>query len=540
MYPEGEAGDRHRARRLDLMPGSIFAPAQVSSPLEAREERWRRKLALSAGISGSLFVLTLRMPHPLRMSYAASRLSLDLHIELLASMRRRGWEVSYHLCLHGADGPESYFLTSASPREAKTFAVAWEESHPLGSLADLDVMDGEGNPLSRESLGSGPRPCFVCGQAGQLLGSDPSVDLPSGAACAQTRAHPAWEVEAKIREIFSRAAYVTGAVSLPGATQTLTKAPVAPLAAAPAAHCPVSERIARAALSALLEEVALSPKPGLVSPDSRGSHDDMDYEVFLASARALAPYFPRFAELGEERSDALGDLLVLLRPLGIEAEKAMFTATGGVNTHKGLIFSLGLLCAAVGSLVVEGSLAAQGPPQGTTSRLPEEICGRAAAIACGIARRDFSPLRGARMVGSLELTAGEKLYLEGGIRGVRGEAEDGFPSVLRHALPRLEKGLAAGLPMDHASLDALLLLFTVVQDTNVLSRAGEMGLSALKAGAAAALAAGGASSSQGKALIAELDKTLRTLNASPGGCADLLAITFFLHTFQVQSAKPWE
>jgi triphosphoribosyl-dephospho-CoA synthetase len=114
------------------------------------------------------------------------------------------------------------------------------------------------------------------------------------------------------------------------------------------------------------------------------------------------------------------------------------------------------------------------------------------------------------------------------VRGIRGEAEDGFPAVLDHALPRLRTGLAAGLPMNDAMIDALLVLFTVVEDTNVLGRAGREGLDFLRAEARRALSAGGMASAEGREAILAMDKALSARNISPGGCADLLALTVFL------------
>jgi len=106
------------------------------------------------------------------------------------------------------------------------------------------------------------------------------------------------------------------------------------------------------ALTATLYEVSAAPKPGLVDPFSRGAHSDMDYFTFLASAAALAPFFVDFARIGAEFAGESPGLLAELRKLGIEAEKSMYAATQGINTHKGLIFSMGLACAAAGKLLV--------------------------------------------------------------------------------------------------------------------------------------------------------------------------------------------
>lgn len=246
----------------------------------------------------------------------------------------------------------------------------------------------------------------------------------------------------------------------------------------------------------------------------------MDYFTFLASAATLGPWFSEFARLGGRHRGGPAGLLPLLREAGKAAERDMFAATGGVNTHKGLVFSMGLLCAGAGRLSASGA------------SLSSQACAACAAdIVRGITLRDF---RGVGAAPSATTpTVGERLYArEGvrGIRGIRGEAEDGFPAVLRHALPRLRAGLAAGLSLNDAMIDTLLVLFSVVEDTNVLGRAGREGLAFLRAEASRALDAGGMASAAGRAAILAMDDAFTARNISPGGCADLLAITVFLNS----------
>ena len=274
--------------------------------------------------------------------------------------------------------------------------------------------------------------------------------------------------------------------------------------------------IGSVALEALLLEAAAEPKPGLVCPSSRGAHRDMDFLTFIASGSALAPWFVEFARLGAEGAAVdPAELLPPLREAGRGAERDMLRATGGVNTHKGLVFSLGILCASAGSLA-----AAERP-------LFAADCAKgAAAITNGIVARDFAGLA-SRDPSSL--SAGERLYLRHGVAGVRAEAEAGFPDVLGGSLPRLEAGLASGLGMGAALVDALLELMASVDDTNVLARGGTQGLELLRARARSALERGGIASEEGRAAIGALGELCESRNLSPGGCADLLAVTAFLH-----------
>ncbi|MGQ3055336.1 MAG: triphosphoribosyl-dephospho-CoA synthase, partial [Roseateles sp.] len=117
-----------------------------------------------------------------------------------------------------------------------------------------------------------------------------------------------------------------------------------------AASCvPGVQEIGRAATLALHDELALTPKPGLVTLTDRGSHADMDAHTFMRSLFALRSYFVRIAELG-----ACGASFAELERCGIAAEARMLAATGGVNTHRGAIFMLGLLCASAGALSAQG------------------------------------------------------------------------------------------------------------------------------------------------------------------------------------------
>ena len=110
----------------------------------------------------------------------------------------------------------------------------------------------------------------------------------------------------------------------------------------------IAEDIGTKAYYALLEEVYTTPKPGLVDLYSCGAHTDMNVQTFEKSAEALRPWFIRMAAQGYLLTCTREDLFVEIRKTGILAEKAMFHATGNVNTHKGMIFTLGIFCAAAG------------------------------------------------------------------------------------------------------------------------------------------------------------------------------------------------
>jgi triphosphoribosyl-dephospho-CoA synthase len=210
---------------------------------------------------------------------------------------------------------------------------------------------------------------------------------------------------------------------------------------------------------AMLTEVNLSPKPGLVDRINCGAHKDMALEDFHRSALAIQGWLPRFIEFGACSAEmAPEEVLHGLRPIGMACEGDMFRATAGVNTHKGSIFSLGLLCAAIGRLL-----------QLNQSITPITICATAASFCRGLTDRELR-------TNNSQLTAGQRLYQQLGLTGARGEAEAGYPLVINHALPHYLTLLDQGLDPELALLDTLLLLMAINGDTNVASRGGEGGL----------------------------------------------------------------
>jgi triphosphoribosyl-dephospho-CoA synthase CitG len=266
--------------------------------------------------------------------------------------------------------------------------------------------------------------------------------------------------------------------------------------------CSASE-IAQLARNAAILEVSVSPKPGLVCPETSGAHKDMDYHTFINSALSLQDYFTHCVEIGYKPLSSL-EKFALLRQAGIAAEDKMFAITKGVNTHKGLIFSLGIICCATGTLQTQ-------TPQDPVA----EICHEAAKMVKGIVANELA--HGTRN----PKTAGERIYLTHGITGVRGEAEAGFPHVIA-AYACLQEAIDT-YSWNDACCQALLYLIIHTQDTNVINRQGLTGLHTLQAGA--------------KALpLKNFQKNYRAYciqstrqNLSPGGCADLLALAIFFY-----------
>ena len=278
------------------------------------------------------------------------------------------------------------------------------------------------------------------------------------------------------------------------------------------------EQAASLAVRALLYEVCTTPKPGLVDRNNTGSHRDMDIFTFMRSSASLWPYFARCFNTGASSSgDPAPETFAALRPLGMQAEEEMFRATGGINTHKGAIFTIGLALAALGRLC--------GLPRQDRDRISGDPAARILSEISSMTEGTVSKeLEG--LTKENARTAGQRFYLEYGITGIRGQAEAGFPTVLEYGLPTLEKGLAAGKSPDEAGCAAMLQILARTTDTNMISRGGRE--TQIKKAAGLLRLLEKTPYPDNETLLA-LDREYIEENLSPGGSADLLALCWLLH-----------
>lgn len=260
--------------------------------------------------------------------------------------------------------------------------------------------------------------------------------------------------------------------------------------------------IGDSAVRCLLMELETWPKPGLVSHVDNGSHDDMDAGTFRTSAATIGPYFQLFAEAAS-RGCGMGRL----RIIGLEAEAAMLTATSGVNTHRGAIFGLGLLCAAAGARA--GGLVDSEVPLGA---VVSRLWGR-------------SILEGPVLLRS-HGSAARRQFCAG---GARVEAARGFPSVYQIGLPAFRKR-ARAFPEDGeaARVEACFALIASVEDTNLLHRGGLDGLRFAQRVTRLFIDEGGVRRPGWRAHAQSIHEDFILRRLSPGGAADLLAMTFFV------------
>ena len=379
-----------------------------------------------------------------------------------------------------ATGPWALCAVAEEPGAAKAKAAAIEEATEYGRLLDIDVYDAFGEPVSRGERENG-RACFLC-------------ERPA-AVCMREGSHSTAELARAVDAMF-----VTFYAEM---SRCVSPA---------AAFC------ASLGIEALLFEAAAHPSPGLVDPFHSGSHKDMDFFTFQASTAALAHALARCAEAGIRHDSHPATLLPVLRRIGLEAERDMLRATQGVNTQKGALFSMGLVLGASGLLIKEGAALKADAVAATLQRM-----------TAGITAREL----GKEKAG----TAGEEAYRRYGISGIRGEVERGLPCVLRFGLPALEKALAGGKDRNRALIVTLISLMAEVDDTTIIHRAGSAeALAAVRRKAALLLGSGALDTDGWQEAVRQLDAELVRDNISPGGSADLLAITWYLHRAATPSA----
>ena len=428
----------------------------VQDVLHARDERAQRQERLLCQHHQPLISFTMNIAGPIKVDGEIRRAFHEGEAWIKAHMSQQHVHVlacEQHIAWTGC---EAIWAVQADASWLKAQMTAIEESCPLGRLFDMDVIDANGQHLSRGA----ERTCLICGSPVR--------------ACARSRAHSAEELFAKAKEIIR------------GHFENQ-----------------FAKRVGRYAQQALLYEAITTPKPGLVDCRNSGAHRDMDLFSFAASASVLGGYFEACVQLGLR-----GQSVEQLQHAGILAEREMLSAAGA-NTHKGAIFSLGILCYALG------------------------CCGENAALGAVLAKAGEVGQHFLQQMTAApkKVTGGEQQYHQYGLTGARGEAAAGFPAVREIALPALEAALTKGASANDAGKAALLSLMAKVMDSNVIRRAGMEGQTWLMAQASQLLQDGYTDED-----LRALDDEMIRRNISSGGSADLLAAAWFLH-LMTTSAK---
>ena len=446
--------------------------------LNARENRVKIQQKMLQKAPTCLLSFTLNIPGPVKVfpytkwAYEVGSSIISKGVSLLNGDVLEQFEAK------NETGWDGFFALNLPPEEIKTYLLEQEEHHPLGRLFDFDVLRTDGSKLSRQELGFPERTCLLCGNPAFL--------------CGRSRTHSAQELLAKEIELMENF-FISR----------------------------LSNHIGLLMQKALFYEVNTSLKPGLVDRLHNGSHKDMGLSTFIKSAYSLSDYFCQCVKEGLSCDCSKKDLPLLfqkLRSIGKQAEKTMLFATQGINTHKGIIFSGGILCGAIGYYISTNSRDISS--ENFLSSL-SEIC----RYMLPALLNDYLTL-----TQNTAKTNGEKLYLEYKITGIRGEAKEGFPHLFNTGFPLFQAVLKEDFTLWQAGLITLLHYIAYTEDTNLIIRSDYQLACKIQKDLQKFL--NHATYEEQLSILPKLDHFFVSQNISPGGSADMLALTYFLYFIQ--------
>lgn len=446
--------------------------------LNARENRVKIQQKMLQKAPTCLLSFTLNIPGPVKVfpytkwAYEVGSSIISKGVSLLNGDVLEQFETK------NETGWEGFFALNLPPEEIKTYLLEQEEHHPLGRLFDFDVLRTDGSKLSRQELGFPERTCLLCGNPAFL--------------CGRSRTHSAQELLAKEIELMENF-FISR----------------------------LSNHIGLLMQKALFYEVNTSLKPGLVDRLHNGSHKDMGLSTFIKSAYSLSDYFCQCVKEGISCDCSKKDLPLLfqkLRSIGKQAEKTMLFATQGINTHKGIIFSGGILCGAIGYYISTNSRDISS--ENFLSSL-SEIC----RYMLPALLNDYLTL-----TQNTAKTNGEKIYLEYKITGIRGEAKEGFPHLFNTGFPLFQAALKEDFTLWQAGLITLLHYIAYTEDTNLIIRSDYQLACKIQKDLQKFL--NHATYEEQLSILPKLDDFFVSQNISPGGSADMLALTYFLYFIQ--------
>ena len=270
--------------------------------------------------------------------------------------------------------------------------------------------------------------------------------------------------------------------------------------------------IGHLASMALQAELDTTPKPGLVDRNDNGAHCDMDHALMQRSIQALHPYFVRLAQLGFTDKQPCHDEIV---NIGIEAEREMFKATGGVNTHKGALFSIGLAAVALAgeafSRITQAERCGTMAYNDVNSKQIQSLSNSIASLA-----RLFPDTNG---------THGSKAKANNILKGALDNAREGYTQLFKAWLPFYIDCIAEG--DNYALHKTLLRIMCDLDDTNIVYRTSMETMKEVKTEARQML--------DTSRNIVNFEAALQAMNTdyihrniSPGGSADMLSLVVFL------------
>ena len=270
------------------------------------------------------------------------------------------------------------------------------------------------------------------------------------------------------------------------------------------------------ALKALLYEVVTLPKPGLVDPLDHTTHPDMDIYRFIDSILSLENYFNYCANVSSNfKGNNLTYLFNKIRQAGIQAEKDMFIATNNVNTHKGAIFSLGILVSAFAYSITQNH-----------TKEPQKV----QVVIKKMLTNLLSDFQYNKLNNKILKTAGEQQFIKYHLYGARGEAAAGFPTIFKYGFPYLKNSTGC---WQNRLLDTLMYLAKNTKDSNLLKRSNNPQIFKwLNKKIDIYFKLGGANTKKGKKYLYYLNNEFNNMNYSLGGTADMLIASIFVYLIE--------
>ncbi len=276
-----------------------------------------------------------------------------------------------------------------------------------------------------------------------------------------------------------------------------------------------NKEVAKLATKALLYEVSISPKAGLVSRLSNGSHKDMNFYTFIDSALSLNNYFSECFVYGQENDFYSPSFFKNLRDLGKKAEREMYQATDGINTHKGTIFSMGIIISVLASYLKEAD------------KIDLKVLSKKIKNMCSPLLEELENINNFS-------TYGEKAFKNYHLTGARGLALSGYDIALLDGINKL-KEFTKILDFETSCILLLLYYISILDDTNIVNRADFETLKEIQILCKNLYEENSKSLSKEKIRneMSKLNDIFIEKNISAGGSADLLILTIFVYILNI-------
>ena len=417
--------------------------------LKAREERNKNILDLSTlNPKCSIIVLKTNTPGPEKNNLISGIVLKYFDKVIRTKFNRKIIKMSK---VKSMDGDYFYYIIDFDFKETKKLTINIEENEELGRLVDIDVYNNK-KSISRKDLNYNSRKCLICDKEAFI--------------CSRNSSHSLLELQTHIIEttksFFTKYYY-------------------------------------EITIDSIYKELNLHPKFGLVSFVDSGSHNDMNYHTFLLSIEAIKPYIMEFISIS---LDSLN--YKRLQSIGLNAEKSMFKATSNINTHKGLIFLLGIfVSSAINALFKDATI--------KTLQLNIKD------IAFNVVGDYYDKISDKK-----KLSNADKIFRDLKIKGVREEALNGLTTLFENIQNDYDERTRY--------VNYLIYYMSKLNDTTIIHKTDLDTLIIVKNDMQKIIASGGFKNNI--SFVKDLSEKYKRLNISPGGSADMLVLSILFENIK--------